>query len=63
MYQYNVTITLQAGMVDEMNKFASRFMSEKREEIISEASAVADTHKDPKWVYWNLTHVLNNSGG
>ena len=50
MYQYNVTITLQAGMVDEMNEFASRFMSEseKREEIISEASAVADIHKDPK---------------
>ena len=41
---------LQAGMVEEMNTFASRFMSEseKREEIISEASAAADDHKDPK---------------
>ena len=50
MYQYNVTIALQAGVVDEMNEFASCFMSEneKREEIISEASAAADTHKDPK---------------
>lgn len=37
-------------MVEEMNEFASRFMSEgeKREEIISEASAAADAHTDPK---------------
>lgn len=45
-----LSFPLQAGMVEEMNAFASRFMSEseKREEIISEASAVADGHKDPK---------------
>ena len=37
-------------MVEEMNTFASRFMSDsdKREEILSEASSVADAHKDPK---------------
>ena len=37
-------------MVEEMNVFASRFVSEseKRDEIISEASAVADGHNDPK---------------
>ena len=41
---------VQAGMVEEMNVFASRFVSEseKRDEIISEASAVADGHNDPK---------------
>jgi hypothetical protein len=37
-------------MVEEMNEFASRFVSEseKRDEIISVASAVADQHTDPK---------------
>ena len=37
-------------MVEEMNAFASRFMSEteQREEIISEASAAANSHDDPK---------------
>ena len=41
---------MQAGMVEEMNVFASRFVSEseKRDEIISEASAVAEGHEDPK---------------
>ena len=45
-----LSLLLQAGMVEEMNEFASRFMSEteQREEIISQASAVADTHQDPK---------------
>ena len=44
-------LPLQAGMVEEMNAFASRFMNERekgREEIISGASAMADAHKDPK---------------
>ena len=33
-----------------MNEFASRFMSEseQREEILSEASAAAEAHQDPK---------------
>jgi hypothetical protein len=37
-------------MIEEMNELASRFVSEseKRDEIISAASAVADQHKDPK---------------
>ena len=45
-----MSVPVQAGMVEEMNVFASRFVSEseKRDEIISEASAVADGHNDPK---------------
>ena len=40
----------QAGLVDDMNELAMRFMSEadKREEVLSEATAKAERDDDPQ---------------
>ena len=44
------THTMQAGLVEDMNELASRFVSEKeaRETILSEATTAAESHEDPK---------------
>ena len=40
----------QAGLVEEMNELASRFITETeaRETILTEAQSVAESHEDPK---------------
>ena len=44
------TLTVQAGLVEDMNELASRFVSEAeaRESILSEATTAAESHEDPK---------------
>ena len=41
---------VQAGLVTEMSNLASRFMTEgeTREEVMSEAESVAESHDDPQ---------------
>lgn len=41
---------VQAGLVTEMSDLASRFMTEggSREEVMSEAESVAESHDDPQ---------------
>ena len=44
------THIVQAGLVEDMNELASRFVSETaaRESILSEATTAAESHEDPK---------------
>ena len=49
-HTYTHAQTVQAGLVEDMNELASRFVSETaaRESILSEATTAAESHEDPK---------------
>ena len=46
----NFPCTIQAGVVEDMNGLASRFMSEteSRGEVVDEAAKIAEEHGDSK---------------
>ena len=48
--QYTHQMHAQAGLVEDMNELASRFITETeaRETILTEAKSVAESHEDPK---------------
>ena len=58
MYMYAVltnSITrahTQAGVVEDMNELASRFMSEtdSRDDVVAEAAKVAEEHEDSRYM-------------